>query len=108
VYLINFLNLQTAQQLFIAVGRYRTGQWLIGIKDGVNTTYTTPGLEKFTHNLPFLSIQVYYNGVRQTLLDDYSISESAGPGTGYDTVTFLEIAPKANDKLLVDYVVAAP
>jgi hypothetical protein len=108
VYLINFLNLQTAQQLFIAVGRYRTGQGLIGVKDGVNTTFTTPGLEKFTHNLPFLSIQVYYNGVRQALLDDYSIAESGGAGTGYDTVVFLEIAPKAGDRLLVDYVITAP
>lgn len=107
MYLINFLNLQTAQQLFIAVGRYRTGQGLVGPKNGSNQTYTTPGLEKFVHNLPFLSIQVYYNGVRLTLLDDYTIAESGGSGTGYDTV-ILEVAPRANDKLLVDYVITAP
>jgi len=107
VYLINFLNLQTAQQLFIAVGRYRTGQGLIGPKDGVNVTFTTPALEKFVHNLPFLSIQLYYNGQRLILLDDYTIAESGGSGTGYDTVV-MEFPPKPGDKLMVDYVLLAP
>jgi hypothetical protein len=107
VHLINYLNLQNAQQLFIAVGRFRTGQGLIGIKNGVNHTYTTPGLEKYVHNLPFLTMQVYLNGMRLALLDDYTVSESGGPGTGYDTIT-LVIAPRANDHLLADYVVTGP
>jgi hypothetical protein len=80
VYLINYLSLQTAQQLFIAVGRYRTGVGLQGPKDGVNHAFTTPGLEKFTQNLPFLTISVYFNGVRQTWLDDYILVESGGGG----------------------------
>jgi hypothetical protein len=101
------LNLQTAQQLFIAVGRFRTGQGLVGVKDGLNKTFRTPGLEKYVHNLPFLTIQVYLNGVRLTLLDDYIVVESAGPGTGYDTIV-LEVSPRANDHLLADYVITAP
>lgn len=105
MYLINYLSLQTAQQLFIAVGRYRTGIGLVGPKDGLNLTFHTPGYEKFVHNLPFLTTSVYFNGVRQTFLDDYVVTESAGPGTGYDTVV-MNVALKAGDHLLADYVIA--
>jgi hypothetical protein len=103
VYLINFLSLQAASQLFIQTARFRTGQQPVGPKDGVNITFTVPVGDKFTHNLPFLSIHIYCNGVRLTLIEDYVISESGGPGTGYDTV-LLEIPPEADDQLLVDYV----
>lgn len=107
MYLINYLNLQTAQQLFIAVGRFRTGQGLVGVKDEVNRTFRTPGFEKYVHNLPFLTMQVYLNGVRLSILDDYTVVESGGPGTGYDTI-ILEVSPRGNDHLLADYVVTAP
>lgn len=103
MYLINFLSLQTASQLFVATARHRTGLDLLGAKDGTNYTFTVPGGDKFTHNLPFLSIHVYLNGQRLRLLDDYLIFESGGSGTGYDTVV-LEVAPIARDKVLVDYV----
>lgn len=107
MYLINYLNLQSAQQLFVAVGRYRTGQGLIGVKNGINTTFQVPGTETYVHNLPFLTIQVYLNGVRLSLLDDYMVVESGGPGTGYDSV-ILAVSPRANDHLLADYIVTAP
>jgi len=103
VYLINFLSLQAASQLFIQTARFRTGQQLVGPKDGANITFTVPVGDKFIYNLLFLLIQVYWNGVRLTLIDDYIISESGGPGTGYDTV-LLEYAPEPDDHLLVDYV----
>lgn len=103
MYLVNYLSLQTAQQLFIAVGRYRTGQALIGAKTGLNYVFTTPGNEKFTHNLPFLTISIYFNGVRQTFIDDFMVLESGGPGTGYDTIV-LNVAPRGNDHLLADYI----
>lgn len=103
MYLINYLSLQTAQQQFIAIGRYRTGVGLVGPKDGVNHTFTTPGLEKFTQNLPFLTISVYFNGVRQTWLDDYILVESGGAGTGFDTV-IMSVALRSWDHLLADYV----
>lgn len=106
MYLINYLNLQHAQQLFIAVGRYRTGQGLIGTKNGINTTFRVPGTETYVHNLPFLSIQLYLNGVRLTLLDDYMVVESGGAGTGYDSVTLL-VAPRAKDHLTADYIITA-
>lgn len=107
MYLINALSLQVAQQLFIAVSRYRAGQNLVGPKNGVNVIFTTPGLEKFAHNLPFLDISVYYNGVRMSLLMDYLVAESAGPGTGFDTVIMM-IPPLGNDMLFADYVLASP
>jgi hypothetical protein len=103
LYLINYLSLQAAQQLFIAVGRYRTGIALIGPKDGVNQTFHTPGYEKLTHNLPYLSVQVYFNGVRQTLLRDYYLAESGGPGTGYDTIV-LDRVIRGNDEVSADYI----
>lgn len=107
MYLLNPLTLQIAQQLFIAIGRYRAGQGLVGVKDGVNVVFTTSGLEKFAHNLPFLDISVYYNGIRLNLLVDYMVAESGGSGTGFDTVILMG-APLSNDQLLADYVLASP
>lgn len=104
MYLVNYLNPQIALQMFISVGRFRTGQGLVGSKDGSNLIFHTPGLEKFTHNLPYLTISVFVNGMRLTLLDDYVISESGGLGTGYDTVT-LSQAPYVDDHVVADYIV---
>jgi hypothetical protein len=108
VYLLNPLSLQVAQQLFIAANRYRVGQNLVGPKNGVNITYTTPGLEKFAHNLPFLDISIYFNGSRLALLDDYMVAESGGIGTGYDTIILLVPPPRSNDHLLADYILQVP
>jgi hypothetical protein len=102
VYLINF-PLQAADQRYVAAARFRIGQPLLGPKDGINAIFTVPVGDKFTHNLPFFSIQVYFNGQRLTLLDDYTISESGGAGTGYDTIV-MEVTPLPWDHLLVDYV----
>lgn len=104
MYLLNYLSLQAIQSRFIEADRLRTGQQLVGVKDGVNMLFTT-GAEHFVHNLPFMTIQVYLNGVRLTLLDDYTVAESAGPGTGYDTV-ILALAPRAREKVLADYILA--
>jgi hypothetical protein len=107
VYLLNPLSLQVAQQLFIAVDRYRVGQNLVGSRDGLNVMFTTPGLEKFSHNLPFLDISIFFNGSRLALLDDYLVMESGGPGTGFDTVMLLVPAPRPDDHLLADYILRA-
>lgn len=108
MYLINQLSLQVAQQLFIAANRYRVGQNLVGLKNGSNVTYHTPGLEKFAHNLPFLDISVYFNGSRLALLDDYMVMESGGFGTGFDTIVLAVPAPLPNDHLLADYILQVP
>jgi hypothetical protein len=81
----------------------------IGVIDGVNLTFTTP--EKFVQVAPIV-IRVYRNGQRQALLQDggdgdYSVSESGGIGTGYDTITFVAGAKlKPGAVLRVDYVAA--
>lgn len=103
MYLVNYLSLQAADQRYVAAARFRTGQQLSGPKDGANVLFTVPTGDKFTHNLPFFSVKVYWNGVRLTLLDDYLVAESGGYGTGYDTVV-LEVPPLPWDHLLVDYV----
>lgn len=71
-----------------------------GDRDGTNTVYTTSN--------PFVpqTLQFFVNGLRQ-MLDaagnaDFTISESAGVGTGYDTLT-LAWAALPQDQLLVDY-----
>lgn len=103
MYLVNYLSLHAAQQLFIAAGRMRVGVGLIGPFDGDNDVFHTPGYEKFVQNLPFMSLTVYYNGIRQTLLDDYIVVESGGFGTGYDTVIF-SVPLRPGDHLTADYV----
>lgn len=89
--------------MFVASGRYRTGQGLVGTKDGVNQVFHLPGVERWTQNLPYFTIAVYENGLRLALLDDYIIQESGGPGSGYNTVV-LARAPYANDHLIADYI----
>lgn len=78
---------------------------LIGIVDGVNTIFSTP--EKFLFNSTY-KIIVYLNGVKQAMLDDYFISESGGPGTGYDLIVFTtppESAVLPADFISADYYV---
>ncbi|MBU6287591.1 MAG: hypothetical protein KGS10_05460 [Chloroflexi bacterium] len=76
-------------------------QLLTGAINGVNTTYTTAS--DFTHDGSF-DEAVYLNGqkLQSGAGNDYTVSESGGPGTGYDTVT-LAIAPIAGDVLAIDY-----
>lgn len=104
MYHLNNLSLQLAQQLFIEAGRFRTGVQLVGFIDGSNQTYTTPGNEKFTQNLPFFTPAIYYNGQRLVLIDDYIVVESFGAGTGFDTIV-MGFAPKPGDKIIADYIV---
>ena len=75
-----------------------------GAINGVNRIFTTP--EDFVHNGD-KTIRVYRNGQRQTVDEDYTVSESGGVGTGFDTVTFaVGCTPKTDDVVLVDYVAA--
>lgn len=103
MYLINYLNALTIRQLFVAAARYRTGQELQGTKNGVNTSFRVPGGDHYTHNLPFMTVQVYLNGQRLRLLEDYGVGESGGPGTGYDLIE-LAVAPSGYDALTADYI----
>ena len=75
---------------------------LIGDKNGSNLTFTLP--ETFDGS----TLRVYRNGQRLMAgaSDDLLISESGGPGTGYDTITLLDRPPASDENLFADYVAA--
>jgi hypothetical protein len=75
---------------------------LAGATNGVNMSFATP--EAFMHAPPGVSIRVHLNGQRLLLTDDYTVAESGGPGTGFDTVVLL-FAPRSGDKVFADYFV---
>jgi hypothetical protein len=91
-----------SQQGFL--DRHKKRVPLAGDRDNVNLTFSAPEI--------FLAgtEEVFRNGV---LLDegvdeDYTLGESAGPGTGYDTII---LTPGAGlwpwEKLLANYVIPA-
>ena len=104
MYLVNYLSLQQAQATFIAANRFRNGQGLVGARSGSNYFFTTPGLKGYLQNLPFFGIDVYLNGMRLALLDDYVPVESLGPGTGFNAI-LMNKAPFSDDHLFANYVI---
>ena len=93
------------RQLFVALSlavpswpsTTRFGVVPAGVKDGVNTTFTTT--EKFIST----AIAVYLTGVRQ--VGTYTVQEGGGAGTGFNTIVFAS-APAPSDTIVVDYVAA--
>lgn len=81
---------------------------MIGTKNSINRTFTTP--DKFLNGLftegSFFHIHVKHNGKDLYEGIDYTISESGGPGTGYDTINITSFAPKKKDQLKATYAVA--
>lgn len=75
---------------------------LVGAINGVNQTFTIP--ETFVQDPPNLQITVYYNGVRQKVNDDYTVSLLSSSGSA-DRID-LFFAPLPGDSLTADYVVS--
>lgn len=77
---------------------------IFGAINGSNKTYTTPDFFDPT------ALRLYRNGDRQHqgTGNDYTVLESGGLGTGYDTIIFEASvpAPITGEILFVDYVVA--
>jgi hypothetical protein len=90
----------------LLLARQRTDVDLIGDKNGVNSTFTTPDYFIQTSTV---KIQVFRNGVRLRLglINDYTVSESGGVGTGYDTVIYNGPPPLSFEQLTSDYIVAS-
>jgi hypothetical protein len=90
--------------LFRAPIQYQEQVTPAGAIDGANVVFTTPDL--FVQDPPDFQITVFRNGQQQTLNGDYTVSESGGVGTGFDTVTFaVACTPKVGGIVLVDYVI---
>jgi len=88
----------------------RTGIYFSGPQNGVNRQFLLP--EKFVH-ANGLSLDVFHNGrrlVEAPILDprqgDFFCLESAGVGTGFDTIVLLGFAPSSRSVLVADYQVA--
>lgn len=81
---------------------------MLGTKNGVNRVFTAS--DKFLNGLftdgSFFHIHVKHNGKDLYENIDYTISESGGPGTGYDTINLTAFAPKKKDQLRATYAVA--
>lgn len=78
---------------------------LLGVKNDVNLTFTTP--DKFLHGTYYGAepqIQLMHNGRRLIEGDDFTVSESGGVGTGFDTITMVSFAPSSRSRLIADYV----
>lgn len=89
----------------------RVGAPLVGPKDGSNRIFRTVP-DHFVHDLAGngKTISVWHNGRRLVQIGtadpgigDYTVSESGGVGTGYDTINLLTFAPVGRSSLLADY-----
>lgn len=89
----------------------RVGVVLVGTRDGHNRTFRTAP-EYFIHDLSGSgrTIELWHNGRRlvQTSSSnpgsgDFWVDESAGSGTGFDTVNLLTFAPVGRSSLLANY-----
>lgn len=80
---------------------------LIGLKNNINRTYYTA--DKFL-NGTFVTgdefhIQIKHNGKDLYEGMDYTIGESGGPGTGYDTINLISFVPNTHSQLFARYAV---
>lgn len=79
---------------------------LIGLKNDVNRTFYTP--EKFINGSYYgntFHITVEHNGKELYENIDFTIAESSGPGTGYDTLNLISFTPNSNSLLYTTYAV---
>lgn len=81
---------------------------LIGALNNSNRTFMIPGGEKFidgTYLDNEFHINIEHNGRRLIQNIDFIITESGGPGTGYDIIKIISFVPSSKSKLIADYVV---
>lgn len=80
---------------------------LIGLRNGTNRTFFTP--DKFL-NGNFVTgdqfhIHIKHNGKDLYENIDYTIGESSGPGTGYDTINLISLTPTSHSLLFATYAI---
>jgi hypothetical protein len=99
---IDFIMSSTSGAMFT----WREKIPLIGLRNGTNRIFYTP--EKFINGSYFgniFHITVEHNGKELYENIDYSIAESAGIGTGYDTINIFSLTPNAHSLLFATYTV---
>jgi hypothetical protein len=72
---------------------------MVGAINGANLDFTAG--ELWVQDPTTAAIALYWNGVRQELGGDYTVSTTGPTGTG-ETVSMLE-APRSGDKLIADF-----
>jgi hypothetical protein len=81
---------------------------LIGMRNNSNRTFYTP--DKFIngtwYNNQFV-ITIEHNGKQLYENIDFTIAESGGPGTGYDTINIFSFTPSPHSLLYATYVIRA-
>jgi len=105
------LSLKELTFLSPAAQLIRVGVSLVGPQDGSNRVFrTTPDV--FDHDPAGngRTIEIYHNGRRLIQTDtpnpsfgDYTVEESGGVGTGYDTINLLTFAPIEKSSLAASY-----
>lgn len=80
---------------------------LIGLRNGTNRTFYTP--DKFLNGIfttgDQFHIHIKHNGKDLYESIDYTIGESSGPGTGYDTINLVSLTPTAHSLLFGTYAI---
>ena len=102
---------QDTVNFIIAAGSGALYNWrekipLIGLRNGTNRTFYTP--EKFINGAYFgnvFHITIEHNGKELYENIDYTIAESGGPGTGYDTLNLISLTPNAHSLLYATFAV---
>lgn len=105
-YVINFIESQGG-------GGTSTYLWkenidLIGLQNGMNRTFFTPDLfldGNFEGNS--FNISVFHNGRKMARDLEYTIAESGGPGTGFNTVNFVSFSPISSSTIRATYAIKA-
>jgi hypothetical protein len=90
---------------------FRDNVVLIGPKNNANKVFRVPTPDKFingTYDDNEFRIIIDHNGRRLIQNIDYIISESGGPGSGFDTVEFISFVPNKCSKIIADYVIENP
>jgi hypothetical protein len=80
---------------------------LIGLQNGQNRVFYTPDIfiDGYYMGNEF-HIEVFHNGRKLLYGSEFTISESGGPGTGFNTINFLFLVPTSSSTLRVNYAVA--
>jgi hypothetical protein len=79
---------------------------LIGLRNGINRIFFTP--DKFINGAYFgniFHITIEHNGKELYEGIDYTIAESGGAGTGYDTLNIFALTPNSHSLLYATYAI---